>query len=274
MTIYDYGFLGSCAFYFLCLCATFLNFELKNDLVSIWGRRFLWAGFIAQSAWFSFRCMHGHSPRLATLSGELYITSFLIVLATLFMEWRFKTWFLTLFSMPLSLALLFTGILLSDRAQSVSPELREKWIIVHATLILTGFAALVISAASAAMYLLQAKQLKSKHLGRIFSKLPSLSKLDRMHFLTLFFGVVFFTAGILGGFLRAGQLKGLSNLLADPKVLLSIWTCFLYWVVLGVRLSTLRKEQKIAMSTVALCIFLVLTLVSELGSRGGFHKGI
>lgn len=147
------------------------------------------------------------------------------------------------------------------------------WFWIHMGLILSGFTALLVSVFSALMYLLQSAQLKSKKPGWVFLKLPSLNALDRLHFASLSVGVVLFSLGLLSGFLWAREIKGLGEIIKDPKVTLSFLACLMYWIVLSVRLSALRRGQKIAMSTVFIFIFLFITLMSSIYPPSGFHRG-
>lgn len=137
------------------------------------------------------------------------------------------------------------------------------WHWTHISLMLAGFAGLIVAVFSAGIYLFQSYQLKSKHLRPAVFKLPSLDILDRVHFRSLSFGVIFFSLGILAGFFWAHDLQGMSEIFRDPKVILSFFTCLLYWLVFLVRLSALRRGQKIAAGTVLAFGLLVVTFLSN-----------
>ena len=68
------------------------------------------------------------------------------------------------------------------------------------------------------------------------------------------------------------DLKELPQLVKDPKVLLSFFTAFLYWVILAFRLSSLRRGQKIAFGTVLVLAFLLVTLMSSHYLPAGLGK--
>ncbi len=138
----------------------------------------------------------------------------------------------------------------------------SNWFWVHIGLMYAGFAGFITAVASAAIYLFQSYQLKSKHPGAVFLKLPSLDVLDRIHFRALSLGVVLFSLGILSGFFWARDLKGLNEIFKDPKVILSFFTCFFYWLVFLVRLSAIRRGQKIAAGTVFAFLLLAVTFMS------------
>ncbi len=144
---------------------------------------------------------------------------------------------------------------------------------IHLGFMLGGLAGFLTSVACAMMYLFQSSQLKSKHPGKISLKLPSLGTLDKIHFVSLTWGVVLFSLGILSGFFWATNLSAVHQVLREPKVVLSLATCVLYWIVFSVRLSSLRRGQKIALGTMFIFILLFLTLMSSYYAPSGFHKG-
>lgn len=132
----------------------------------------------------------------------------------------------------------------------------------HLGLILAGFAGIVVSVSTAGLYLVQSSQLKSRHPGRMLFALPSLDKLDRVHFLTLSTGLILFSLGLLAGASRVTDFEGLVRALKEPTVVLSMISCALYWIVLVVRASALRRGHKIAVGTLLVFVFLLATLVS------------
>ena len=143
----------------------------------------------------------------------------------------------------------------------------------HIGLISMGFLSLVLAVGSAFMYLLQSAEIKSKHPGKIFLKLPSLETLDKIHFKSLVWGVFLFSLGILTGLLRAKSSHELRQILKDPTVVLSLVTCFMYWVILTVRFSALRRGQKIALGTVLVFALLFLTFLTGNIAPTVFHRG-
>ncbi len=149
----------------------------------------------------------------------------------------------------------------------------ENWLWIHIALLVTGLMCLLMAVISALLYLLQSAQIKSKHLGKIFLKLPSLDALDRLHFYYLSAGVIFFTLGLVSGIFWARDLKESAQILKDPMAILSFITCVIYWVILSLRVSTLSRGQKIAAGTVFAFFLLVVTLMSSSFAPSGFHKG-
>jgi len=132
----------------------------------------------------------------------------------------------------------------------------------HQGLILAGFAGIALSVLGALLYVLQSRQLKSHQPGRLLFALPSLDRLDRLHFRALSFGLILFSTGLLSGLFRLKGLADLARFAKDPTVVLSLLSCGLYWAVLVVRASSLRRGHKIAVGTLVVFVFLVVTLLT------------
>ena len=147
------------------------------------------------------------------------------------------------------------------------------WFWLHIGLIFAGFAGIILSVIGAILYLLQSSLLKSKHPGKIFLKLPSLSALDALHFQSLSWGLALFSLGILIGFFRAHNISEMNLAVKDPNVLLSFLACLLYWVIFSLRLSAIRRGQKIAIGTLLVFILILAMLASPYYSPSGFHRG-
>ena len=148
------------------------------------------------------------------------------------------------------------------------------WFWIHISLFLSGVLGLVTALGTAVLYLWQSAQLKSKHPGKVFFRLPALDTLDRLHFRALGAGVILFSLGILSGLFWASDLKAWRDILRDPKVILSFFTCFLYWVLLCLRLSALRRGQKIAFGTLLAFALLFITFISSYFAPSSFHRGL
>ncbi len=243
------------AAYFTSLVLYFIHFEFqKETFLGVAKRIASWA--IVGHFFFILALIVRQRPLPLAEAAEFTVPLLILSLAY-FMEWRYRAKYLMLFSLPVTLILSVLAIFHWRQGQAMEAAAPSGWFWLHIGFMLVGLAGLVIAMSSAVMYLLQSAQLKSKNLGKVFLHLPSLDTLDRIHFRALVAGVVFFSFGILWGIFRAQGLKELATILRDPKVVLSCVTCVLYWFILSLRLSSLRRGQKIALGTVIVFVLLV-----------------
>ena len=259
--------------YFISFVLYFMNFESQKEALYIWAKR---AALLTLLLHFIFLLAPFMKTRIfpvTNLSEYIEMVSFLILIVSFVMEWRYKAKFLMLFSLPIVLIFCLFAIVLVEQKDASAITHGSGWLWLHISLILTGFSSLIIAVSSALMYLLQSAQLKSKHLGKIFLKLPSLNTLDRIHFRSLAWGVILFSLGMLMGLLWVKNANELKQVLKDPTVVLSFLTCFMYWVILSFRFSTLRRGQKIAIGTLLVFALLFLTLLTSNIAPTGFHRG-
>ncbi|OIO36078.1 MAG: hypothetical protein AUJ72_06180 [Candidatus Omnitrophica bacterium CG1_02_46_14] len=259
--------------YFISFVLYFMNFESQKTALYESAKRIALVSLSFHFIILLIIFVRAPHFLIANFSGTIAMAAFLVLAVSFVMESRHKAKFLMLFSLPIVLIFFLLAILLTERRNIVSTADTSSWLWLHLSFILTGFSSLMIAASSALMYLLQASQLKSKRLGKIFVKLPSLDTLDRMHFRSLAWGVVLFSLGALIGILWANKTDELRQVFKDPTVILSFLTCFMYWVVLGFRLSALRRGQKIVLSTVIVFVLLFLTILTSNIAPTGFHRG-
>lgn len=260
------------AIYFVSLVLHFLNFENPNASVSYWGQRLVRLGLLLHFVSLMILVLHGPGSILINLPESLYAVSFLIILISHFMEWRYRARYLILFSLPITLIFSLLALFLSRHTFNIAAP-SSQWAKIHATLIMFGFASLITAVSSALMYLIQSHQLKARNIGKTLFKLPPLETIDRIHFSSLTWGVILFSFGLLTGIFSAENMGEIKQVLKDPKVSLSLVACVFYWMILSFRMSQLGRGQKIAMGTVIVFMFLFLTFLTANYGPYGFHKG-
>lgn len=126
---------------------------------------------------------------------------------------------------------------------------------VHVLFTVFGFTALAVSALYALMYILLSRQLKSRNLGVIFKRLPSLNILEKMGRLSTLCGVVLLGTGLATGhFLAVYLLENIDFL--DPKIIVAYiaWTAY----AAGYLVVKLRGLSGVRMAYLSLIGYLAL----------------
>src|SRR5204863_7421402 len=84
---------------------------------------------------------------------------------------------------------------------------------VHVSSLLFAYASFALACVIGITYVLLFKEIKAKHLGFFYARLPSLQVLDRMNQRAIVIGWVFLTIGMTSGVVWATTYAG-----ADPRV--------------------------------------------------------
>ena len=116
------------------------------------------------------------------------------------------------------------------------PVLDSPWFWVHVTSLLFAYATFALAAMLGLTYVLQFKEIKKKHLGYFYTRLPSLHVLDAMNSRAVTVGWLFLTIGVVVGIVWTAQALARSpenlNLqaisLQDPKVFIAVLTWGVY----------------------------------------------
>ncbi|HTP03652.1 MAG TPA: c-type cytochrome biogenesis protein CcsB [Nitrospirota bacterium] len=243
---------------YLCSAAGYIAYIIKPERGWVAGAS-LWAavaGYLLHVSYFALRWAE---------SGRIPVTNFFeaanflgmgIVLVFLVMEFRFKIAALGSFMLPLVLILMIPTSLLSGRIEEMKPILKSGWLGVHTSFAVLGDAAFAFSFIVSIMYLIQERQLKAKHLGAIFHRLPSLDIMDTLGYKALTLGWPLFTVGMITGSIWANSAWG-TYWSWDPKETWSLITWVIYLVLLHLRTIGWRGRKMAFLSIVGFVFVLV-----------------
>lgn len=113
---------------------------------------------------------------------------------------------------------------------TVTPALRNAWVVVHVLLALAAYGALTVALAAAVLQLFAENRLKKKkHLDKTSRRLPPLETLESITYKAASVSFLFLTLVILTGALRASMLPSWQHWWADPKIVAAVAT----WAVFG-----------------------------------------
>ena len=88
---------------------------------------------------------------------------------------------------------------------------------VHVSSLLFAYASFALACVIGITYVLLFKEIKAKHLGFFYARLPSLQVLDRMNQRAIVIGWIFLTVGMIVGGIWAAQARGGYGA-GDPRV--------------------------------------------------------
>ncbi len=176
----------------------------------------------------------GHVP-FANPSRAVSTFVWLLALSYLYLEVTTDERAMGVFIMPILVGLQ-TIPAVSPGVEFVDPVLDSPWFWVHVSSLLFAYASFALAGVLGLTYMVQFKEIKKKHLGYFYTRLPSLQTLDVMNWRAVTVGWLFLTLGVAVGALWTAQARLIApedpNLQAmsldDPKVLVAVITWGVY----------------------------------------------
>ncbi len=212
-------------------------------------------GFVLHTCNIVMSISSGHLP-VTNMHEASSFFSWCIVLLFFYIEYRYKIGLLGAFIMPVVFVLMLSSSVLPREIHPVSPVLKSYWLGIHTALAFLGDAAFAMAAGIGIMYLVQEHFVKTKRLGNLFRRLPSLQILDEVNYKLITLGFPLLTLAILTGALWAESAWG-SYWRWDPKEVWSLITWLIYALVLHVRLTAGWRGKKAAiLSIIGFCAVL------------------
>src|SRR6186997_1722368 len=174
----------------------------------------------------------GYAPLVGTTAA---ISAFvwLLGLAYLYVELTTDERAMGAFVTPL-LAALAVLPALHTQVDERPALLRSPLFTIHVLSMLFAYASFALAFVLGITYVLLFKEIKAKHLGFFYTRLPSLQTLDVMNGRAVVVGWLFLTCGLIIGGVWAMQLHGSSDpraqamSVADPKILVALLSWAMY----------------------------------------------
>jgi cytochrome c-type biogenesis protein CcsB len=218
------------------------------------------AGFGAHTLSHIFRIYTLGRPPLGSLYESLSFLAWAIVLIYLVTEFRYGNRVIGAFVLPMVLLAGSVAAALPRRIADLGPTLQGVGLWVHVALAILGNAAFALTFCTGLMYILQERQLKSRHPGRIHFRLPSLELLDDVGVKSLLFGFPLLTLALITGSIWAEYTRG-SFLPLYGREAWSILSWLIYGGLLYARLSAGWRGRKAAILAIIGFCLVLFTLI-------------
>jgi ABC-type transport system involved in cytochrome c biogenesis permease subunit len=175
-----------------------------------------------------------HVP-FASRSHAISTFVWLLALSYIYLEVTTDERAMGVFILPIAVGLQ-TIPAFSPGIENADPVLDSPWFWVHLLSLMFSYATFALAGMLGLTYMLQFKEIKKKHLGYFYARLPSLHVLDAMNSRAVVVGWLFLTIGVVVGVVWTAQARALapgnSNLQAmslnDPKILIALLTWAVY----------------------------------------------
>jgi ABC-type uncharacterized transport system permease subunit len=187
----------------------------------------------------------GHVP-VADPTSAISTFVWLLALSYLYVEMTTDERAMGVFILPLLVALQTIPVL--------TPNVDERAAVLHGPLfglhvssLLFAYASFALAGVIGLTYVLLFKEIKAKHLGFFYARLPSLEVLDRMNQRAIVIGWIFLTLGIIVGGIYAVQAQAQPAAAGDPRVQNmtvldpKIFVAIICWAVYSFELFAARR---------------------------------
>ncbi len=146
-----------------------------------------------------------------------------------------------------------------NRLTDFSSGFGNAYFVTHLIAIVASYAVFFVTFSAAVLYLVQDNNLKRKHLGAMFNRLPDLSLLDKLTYRSIELGFPILSVAIIAGFLLQKDISG-SYWNWNTKEVYSVVSWLLYAVTLHVRLSSKLRGKKVALLSILAFGIIVFSL--------------
>jgi ABC-type transport system involved in cytochrome c biogenesis permease subunit len=206
----------------------------------------------------------GRCP-VANFYEILSMCALVIMALFLLVHWRYKVESFSVFLFPL----VFVMTMISTMARPVgawtNPAIRSVWLTTHVVLVLLGYAALLLTAVSAILYLMQERELKRKTPRKSYYKLPPLGTLDELISRFMAAAFVLITLATIAGSTWAFIESG-TSWISDPRISISFMTWGICLVMIFLRVTAGWRGRKAA--------FMAITALGGSALTWATHSGL
>lgn len=258
--MHNFFFQSSVFIYFVATMGFLIHIITMRKDVEKTATATLFVGFLFQTVSIAIRWWHsGHTP-LVNLHESLSFLAWCIVGAYLLIQMKYKIKALGAFVTPLALIAISASSFQPRDILPLPPALKSYWLPIHATICIASYAFFAMAFALAVMYLIQERQIKGKHLGAVFKRLPSLESIDVMNGKCLTLGFPLLTMGIVTGSIWAEKAWG-SYWSWDPKETWSLITWLFYAALIHQRLTVGWRGKRAAIMVIIAFAILIFTFL-------------
>ena len=160
--------------------------------------------------------------------------------------------------------------ILQTSGESPRPVLLNPYFTVHIASAFFAYAAFALSFVAGILYLIQHRELKARHAGRFYHKLPSLEELERLIYQPLGWGAPLLLAAVGIGFLWSKSVYG-HYWIFDPKTMATAVVVLLYGTILCLRAADFLRGRQIAVLSLIAFAFVLFSFVGTRFLQGSHN---
>jgi ABC-type transport system involved in cytochrome c biogenesis permease subunit len=222
-------------FYVAAGTAYAVHFARRNAAIGRTATTLLLLGVLAHTFVIGMQTMEVRHVPFANPSRAISTFVWLLTLSYLYLEVTTDERAMGVFILPIVIGLQIIPVVYPG-VENMDPVLDSPLFWVHVASLLFAYASFALAGMLGLTYMLQFKEIKAKHLGYFYTRLPSLQTLDVMNWRAVVVGWLFLTLGVAVGVVWAAQARTAAPLdpniqamsIDDPKILFAILTWGVY----------------------------------------------
>lgn len=238
----------------------------RRETTGWWGSRILYLALLGHSSWLAWEHIQlGHLPMVSAHQAISFV-AWGIALAYVVIEFLLAQRAFGPFVVPV--AFIFQTVAAVFQLLAPSPKplpeiLKSVWFEIHVGTALFSYCAFAIAFAAGLMHVLLFHELRLKHLGFFFNRMPSLEILERINRHAVALGFVFLTIGIGSGVIWSLRARS-GSVLLDAKEISAVVVWLLYAAAVHTRSRLGWRGQRTAIFSVVnfILLFLVFCVTS------------
>jgi HemX protein len=206
-----------------------VSLRRPKPLLAAAGTACLAAGLAVHFADLEVRARILGSVPYRTLEGSVSLFGWMLAIAYLALQLRHRENAMGPFLIPIVILSSALGLLLPAHVSPATDQTKGVLFALHVTFAILAYAAFTFSFVLALLYLIQDRQIRRRHTGVLFARLPALEVIGRMNRTSVSIGLSVLTFAVVIGLVRANELWGT---LADPKIAWALLTLAVYALLL------------------------------------------
>lgn len=242
------------------------NFSHPKERTGRLATALLGGAVLAHTFLIGMKTMEGGYAPLVGTTAAVSAFVWLLALAYLYVELTTNERAMGAFVSVLLAALAVLPVL-NSQVDERPALLRSPLFTVHVLSMLLAYASFALAFVIGITYVLLFKEIKAKHLGFFYARLPSLQTLDVMNARAVVVGWVFLTCGLIIGGVWASQIgespdpRAQAMSLADPKILVALVSWGTYSFALFARRAIGWSGRRAAWLSAIAFVLVLLNLV-------------
>ena len=254
------------ALYIAALVVYVWHFARRSPTVGRSATTLLVAAALTHTFVIGMQTMEGGQVPVAGASAAISTFVWLLALAYLYTEMTTDERAMGVFILPLLVALEALAAF-TPAPEVKSAVLQGPLFGIHVSSLLFAYASFALACVIGITYVLLFKEIKAKHLGFFYKRLPSLQTLDVMNARAIVVGWLFLTCGLIVGGVWATQIGGSPDpraqamSIADPKILFALLSWVIYSFALFARRAIGWSGRRAAWLSAFAFVLVLLNLV-------------